>query len=131
MREKFKSTWWSIELAPNWVAEREADCTSIWREDGVGALQISAYKYDPGLLPEDDLDEFMSGEFPGDTPIDNVTCGQFAGFGVEYAIDENFWQKRWLTSGPLLVYVTYNCSSENRLIEAAAVDQMLATLKPL
>jgi hypothetical protein len=97
----------------------------------VGALQISAYKYDAGLTPEDDLSDFMSGEFPADTPIKSVTCGQFAGVGVEYAIDEKFWQKRWVTSGPLLVYVTYNCSSENRSIEAAALDQMLATLKPL
>ena len=131
MEDEYKSTWWSIKVAPDWFAEREADCTTIWREDGVGAFQISAYKYDLGLIPEDDLNDFMSGEFPGDTAIKSVTCGQFAGVGVEYAIDEKFWQKRWLTSGPLLVYVTYNCSSGNRSIEPAAVDQMLATLQPL
>ena len=131
MWDEFKSTWWSIEIAPDWFAEREAECTSIWREDGVGALQISAYKYESGLIPEDDLDDFMSREFPGNTPIESVTCGQFAGVGVEYVLDEKFWQKRWLTNGDLLVYVTYNCSSRSRSIETAAVDQMLATLKPL
>ena len=130
MWDKYKSTWWSIELAPDWFAEREADCTSIWREDGVGALQISAYKYDTGLAPENDLDEFMSGEFPGDTPIRSVTCGQFAGVGVEYEIDEKFWQKRWLTSGALLVFVTYNSDAKDRSVEIEAINEMLATLKP-
>ena len=130
MSDNYKSAWWSIELAPDWFAEREADCTSIWREDGVGALQISAYKYDSGLTPEDDLHDFMSGEFPADTPIKSVTCGQFAGVGVEYEIDEKFWQKRWLTSGPLLVFVTYNSDAKDRAVEVEAINEMLATLKP-
>ena len=130
MWDKYKSTWWSIELCSDWFAEREEDCTSIWREDGVGALQISAYKYDPGLTPEDDFNDFMRGEFPADTPIKSVTCGQFSGVGVEFEIDEKFWQKRWLTSGPLLVFVTYNSDAKDRAVEVEAINEMLATLKP-
>jgi hypothetical protein len=130
MSDKYKSTWWSIELAPGWFAEREVDCTSIWREDGVGALQISTYKYDTGLTPVDDLSDLMSGAFPDDTSIKSVTCGQFAGVGVEYEIDEKFWQKRWLTSGPLLVFVTYNSDAKDRAVEIEAINEMLATLKP-
>ena len=92
MWDEFKSTWWSIEVAPDWSAETEVECASIWREEnGVGALQISAHKYDSGLIPEDDLNDFMRGEFPSNTSIESVTCGQFAGLGVEYVLDEKFW----------------------------------------
>lgn len=112
------------------MVQREAECTSFCREHGVGALQISAYKYDSGLISEDDLKDFMSGEFPLNTPVESVTCGQFIGVGVEFVQDEKFWQKRWLMSGELLVYVTYNCDYRDRPMEKAAVDQMLATLKP-
>jgi hypothetical protein len=131
MSDEFKATWWSIKVAPNWHAESEAECTTIWQEAGVGALQISVYKCDRSPVPENDLSDFMNGEFPGNTPIESVTHGQFAGVGVEYVLDEKFWRKRWLTNGQLLVYVTYNCGFADRSIETSAVDQMLETLKPL
>src|SRR5688500_3045312 len=130
MWNKFKSTWWSIELAPDWVAEKEADCTSIWREDGVGALQISAYKYESGLKPEDDLNDFMSGEVPDDAILKSIRCGQFVGVGVDYVADGKFWRKRWVHEGPLLIFVTYNSDADDRAVELEAVKEMLATLKP-
>lgn len=131
MWDEFKATWWSIKVAPNWRAESEAECTTLWQEEGVGALQISAYKYVSSPVPANDLSDFMDGEFPDDTLIESVTQGQFAGVGVEYVLEEKFWRKRWLTNGQLLVYVTYNCDLANRSIETSTVDQMLETLKPL
>ena len=46
MSNEFTSAWWTIELPPDWSAEREESCTSIWSEDGVGAIQISSYQHD-------------------------------------------------------------------------------------
>jgi hypothetical protein len=129
MPDEFKSTWWSIEVAPGWFAEREAECVTFWREDGVGALQISAYKYDSGCVPDDDLHDFMKGEFPDDARIQHLSCGEFEGMGVDYVVDGKFWRKRWVRSDPLLIYVTYNSGYSAQAIESAAVDQMLATLK--
>ena len=43
--------------------------------------------------------------------------------------DGNFWLKRWLHSGPLLLYVTYNSNAEDCLLEMDEVNRMITTLK--
>ena len=131
MTNQFKSTWWSIELSPGWTAEQEEKCASFWRDDGVGALQISAYRHDSGIVPKDDVDDFTKGEFPEETALQTVSCGAFAGVGVSYVVDGQFWLKRWVHQGPLLLYVTYNSDAGDQEAEMQAVNQMLATLKPV
>src|SRR5260370_28259328 len=129
MPDEFKSTWWSIELAPDWFAEQEAECATFWREDGVGTLQITSYKHDSGRVPDEDLDDFMKREIPDDARLQKLSCGEFVGIGVDYVADGKFWRKRWVRSGPLLIYVTYNCGYLDQASESAAVDQMLPSLK--
>jgi hypothetical protein len=43
---EYRSSWWSIDLLPGWSADEQPDCVAFARDDGVGALQISAYKHD-------------------------------------------------------------------------------------
>jgi hypothetical protein len=128
MRE-YRSSWWSIDLLPGWSADEQPECVAFARDDGVGALQISAYKHDSGTIPAGDLHDFTEGEFPDDSTLEPVTCGAMSGVGVDYVADGNFWLKRWLHNGPLLVYATYNCEAADRAAELANVNPMLATLK--
>jgi hypothetical protein len=67
--------------------------------------------------------------FPNDATLEPVTCGALSGVGVDYVADGNFWLKRWLHKGPLLVYATYNCDAADRASELPDVNRMLATLK--
>src|SRR5687768_12563853 len=126
---EYRSSWWSIDLLPGWSAERSAECVSLVRVDGVGALQISAHKHDSGTIPSGDLDDFTAGEFPDGTALQSVACGSLSGVGVDYVAEGNFWLKRWLHNGPLLVYATYNCDAANGALELTDVNRMLATLK--
>ena len=104
-------------------------CVAFFRDDGVGALQISAYQHDSGTIPADDLDDFKAGEFPDDPRLEPVTCGSLSGVGVDYVADGNFWLKRWLDNGPLLLFVMYNCDTQDQTLELPDVTRMLATLK--
>jgi len=124
---KYESSWWYIEVASGWLVEEKPECVTFCREDGVGALQISAYKHEAG----DELREFTKDEFPEELTLQPVSCGKFIGQGVEYIADGNVWLKRWLHSGPLLLYVTYNSNAQHRALEMDDVNQMVATLKPL
>lgn len=103
---------------------------SFWRDDGVGALQISALRHDSRIVPKDDLSDFMKGEWPDETTPRAVICGAFSGVGVDYVADGKFWLKRWVHQGPVLHYATYNSDAEDPAAEILAVNQMLATLKP-
>ena len=64
MTHEFKAPWWSIQVATGWFSEQEDECATFWREDGVGALQISAHSHDTGTVPQNDLDDFTRDEFP-------------------------------------------------------------------
>jgi len=77
---KYESSWWYIEVASGWLVEEKPECVTFCREDGVGALQISAYKHEAG----DELREFTKDEFPEELTLQPVSCGKFIGQGVEY-----------------------------------------------
>ena len=126
---EYRSSWWSIDLLPGWSVDEQPECVAFVRDDGVGALQISAYKHDSGAIPTSDLDDFTDGEFPEDVTLEPVTCGAMSGVGVDYLANGAFWLKRWLHSGPLLVYATYNCDAADRAVELSDVNRLLATLK--
>ena len=127
---EFRTSWWAIDLAPNWFAEQEDYCTSVTKQDGVGALQISAYKHDSGIVPEDDFRDFLAGEFPEHLTPQPVTCGAFSGVGVDYVANGKFWLKRWVHERGLLLYITYNCAAAERALESAETAQMLSSLQP-
>jgi hypothetical protein len=129
MTHEFITAWWSIQIAIGWLSEQEDECATFWREDGVGALQISAHSHDSGSVPADDLEDFTKGEFPDGAALKPIRCGQFVGVGVDYVADGKFWRKRWVHQGPLLLFVTYNSDVDDRAVEFEAVNEMLATLK--
>ena len=114
MTHDFIAPWGSIQVPDGWLSEQEDECATFWREEGVGALQISAHSHDSGSVPAEDLEDFT----------------QFVGVGIDYIADGKFWRKRWVHEGPLLLFVTYNSDAGNRTVEMEAVNEMLATLKP-
>lgn len=126
----YESIWWSMEVASGWLANEDTECITFCRADGVGALQISAYKHDSGLVPPSDLHDFIKDRVLDEATLQHVNCGDFAGSGVEYVLHGDFWLKRWLRSGPLLLYVTYNSNAKDRALEIDDVNQMITTLKP-
>ena len=126
---EYESIWWSMEVAFGCLADENPECVTFCREDGVGALQISAYKHESGIVPVDDVRDFIRDELPDEAVLQRVSCGEFIGSRIEYVEDGNFWLKRWLHSGPLLLYVTYNSNAEDRLLEIDDVNRMITTLK--
>jgi len=126
---EYESVWWSMEVASGWLADGSAECITFCREDGTGALQISAYKHESGIVPEDDVRDFIRDESPDEAILQQVSCGEFIGSGLEYVDDGKFWLKRWLRSGPVLLYVTYNSNAEDCSLETDDVNRMITTLK--
>jgi len=131
MSDEFTSRWWTIELASGWSAKSEESCSSITAEVGVGALQISAYGCTGGPVTEGTCMSLLKGEYPAGVEVLNHNFGQFSGLNVSFSVEKVYWRKWSLRNGSLLLFVTYNCDTEEKDIERSAVDQMLATLKPI
>ena len=88
---EYESVWWSMEVASGWLADESPECITFCREDGTGALQISAYERESGIVPEDDVRDFIRGELPDEAILQQVSCGEFIGSGLEYVDDGKFW----------------------------------------
>lgn len=129
MTKRYKFVSWSIKLPVNWQPDEEENCVTFTAENGVGALQISAYRHDNKDVTYKDLLGFAEDKLVEGVELQNITCGEFTGIGISYLVDGNYWRKWWLWRGSLLLYVTYNCSAEERLVEMDSVDQMMSSLK--
>ena len=126
---KFISSWWTIEAAPGWLAEQDEKCISFFREDGVGSLQISAYKDDNATVTDYQLEEVLKEQCPNSAVIQKVRCDEFTGVEVDYIVEDRYWRKRLVTTGSLVIFSTYNSAAHDQAVEREAVDQMLASLK--
>jgi hypothetical protein len=73
----------------------------------------------------DDVRDFIRDELPDEAILQQVTYGEFIGSGLEYVDDVKFWLKRWLRSGPVLLYVTYTSNAEDCSLEVDDVNRMI------
>ena len=129
MFKKYKSVWCSLDLPAAWKVEEKKDGVTITSEDNVGVLQISAYRREGKEVTNDDLLHFAEDELVEGVELQNITCGEFTGIGVSYLVDGSYRRKWWMWRDSLLLYVTYNCSAEQRFVEMDTVDRMMNSLK--
>jgi len=119
---------WHLNLESNWQAEDSDECMTLFRPDGAGALQISAAIKDDGEVSEEELNEFIAdclgtGEFP------RVRLGAFLGRCTEYVAEETYWLKWCVSTGRLVLFVTYTCGFRDKDQERSDVGAMLSTLE--
>ena len=128
MLHSYISHWWSVQLPTNWLVEEGEECVSLYSPTGVGALQISAYRKDDGVVTDKLLLGFVNKEQNLQNAVpESVHCGELTGFTISHVEDGTFWQKWWIGKGRLLLFVTYNCKVENREVELATVSTIFGT----
>ncbi len=131
MVRRYESAWWSIAMPNGWQAESDESCATIASDNGVGALQLSAYQNEAGSITNDALSEFVLEESLDAVHLTEVKRGDFEGLSTHYREEGTYWRRAWLKNANILLYVTYNCSAGDESIEKDVVDNMLHTLKRL
>ena len=131
MIKRYKSKWWSIRLPPNWEAEKEEFCVTFTAENGVGILQIRTFRHNSKDLTYQNFLGFTEDKLVDGVELRNSTCGEFTGIGISYLVDGHYWRKWWLWRDSIFLYVTYNCSAEECVIEMDTVDRMMSSLKKM
>ena len=125
----YESVWWSVDLPRGWEIEQEEECTTFYKNEGVGALQISAYRNETREVTDEDLTEF--GEFAKrGFETQRVRTKALTRLKTSNSTDNDYWEHWYLRAGRLLVYVTYNCASEHQGIEHLEVYETVESLRP-
>ena len=118
--------WWSLDLAPGWSAQDDAECLTITSDRG--AFQLSAARRPESPPTAGEVEEWArQGSAAFGTPSP-VHFGTFRGFAVSYSDAGTMWHRYWLNHGRLMVFATYaaTTASANGLGE---VEKMLGTLQ--
>ena len=95
MAQNYRSEWWQIQMPADWFGEREKGCVSFVGENGVGALQISAYRKDEKLT-DDDLEEFAENHIAAGAKLAQVEFGFLTGFTIHFGMENEYWRFWWL-----------------------------------
>ena len=111
-----------------WQADKKGNCVTF-RANGVGLLQIITHRQDKKDITYNNFLGFTEDKLIEGVELQNISCGEFTGIGISYLVDGNYWRKWWLWRNTVLLYVTYNCSAEEHLVEMDVVDQMMMSLK--
>ena len=124
----YQSKSWSIDLLKDWIIEEDEDVISIYKEDGVGALQISAYTKEGGITDEE-LKAISQDNVSEKEQLTHIQCGDFFGYYVEDQENGTFWRKWFLYRNGLVIFATYNSDLQYSVKEKIEVDRMINSLK--
>lgn len=116
---------WSLLLPDEWQAEQDEDSIFIGDRDGVGCIEISELRKERGEFTSADLEELID-DPRGWQP---VSLGSFCGRGNSLVEEDAAIREWYVYAGDLLLYITYSCAADNRGLDDAAVDEILATLR--
>ena len=124
----FTDNYWQIQIPDDWTAEQDADCVSVFHDESFGILQISAEQFEDEVS-FDTLQEMAAEHIEAGAELEDIQLGPFAGFTLDYSIDDEYWREWYLQYDRLFVYITYNCRLEDESNEDDIIDAILASLK--
>ena len=116
---------WSLVLPPEWRAEQDDEGVLISDRDGVGCLEITALVAASGAVAAADV-HAMAGDSP---PLQQLTLAGHRAWYREVDEQDTALREWYVGAGAVLLYVTYSCAAEHRGLDAAAVDEILDTLR--
>lgn len=125
----FKSNWWTVEVPSGWKAREDKNCVTL-SNGPTNALQISAAAKG-AVITDEELLEFGRDRCPNDQAPQRVATKYFAGVHAEYVQDGISFREWWLSSGGLMLHVTYNCDSGERDTQRNVIERIVQSLRPL
>lgn len=125
---EYKSTYWTINYPSHWIVRKHKEGFSFYSENGVGALQISAYSKDDEVT-ERDLIEFAKEEVPEGEDLSKAAIGKYSGIESDFKLADHYWRMWFLRKNQVMLFMTYNCEFEVKNEEREIIDQIVSTLK--
>ena len=127
--ETVRNPLWELDVADGWLVTPEDECCTCTLTDDGGALQISAYRKDSGLVTKDDLLGFDT--FPAAllNQLVEGSWGTFSGLYLAYSESGLSWRRWSIGDGDALAFITYNCKVGSEQLERVDVDAMVNSIR--
>lgn len=123
-----ETQWWTLALPPEWWAEAEGDSILVGDRDEVGCIEISTIVRETGEFSAGEVADIARAEAEVEMDWSAVSLGDFSGVAGAFEEEGDAVREWYVAAGPMLLYITYSCASDNRGMDDAAVDQILDTL---
>ncbi|MDJ0878319.1 MAG: hypothetical protein QNI86_06880 [Halieaceae bacterium] len=123
-----ETEWWTLGVPPEWWAEREDDSILVGDRDDVGCIEISTLHKDAGQFDAAEVEAIARDNGEPDWQWQPGSAGAFSGVCCDYLEEGDAVREWYLAAGPVLLFITYSCDEDNRGLDDAAVDEILATL---
>lgn len=126
------SGWYTFAYPESWTRTDEDDCVTICdSKNGLGALQVSAYRAPEPQDPTDLLFDYLT-----DNAVvskeGSTRCYESEGnHGAvsDYVSDDGFFFRVWfIAKKELFLLVTYSCRNEHREAELDTVDRIVHSI---
>ncbi len=123
--------WYSLMYPKTWVAQESEECTTFSDpENGVGALQISAYETPTYQNSKDTLLRYL---LDNDISFDEgeltfqIDDGKST---ASYRYLQGLWFKRvwFISKGNRLLMITYNCKAEHQGKEDQLIEEIVRAI---
>ncbi len=125
----YHSTFFSLTLADGWSGDRDEEGLHTFQgPDRTGALQVSAYR-GPKAVTDSALLELTGLDQEEQRHLGRVTCGDFSGYQLVYAVEDTFWRKLWVSADAILLFISYNCTHSEMESEREVVNQIIASIR--
>ncbi len=123
--------FWVIESA-GWSIDQSEECIALCPADIDAALQFSCHRKSAGDVTDEELHAFAAEDVSSyGATLEAVSIGPFTGYAAEFEHEGVFWRRWWIASGRTHLFITYNCSAQNRSHHFRVVDWILSTLQVL
>jgi hypothetical protein len=126
-----ETEWWTVGVPPEWWADRDEDSIVIGDRDDVGSIEISTLCKDDGDFTAQEVAAIARDNGDAGWQWRPGSAGDFSGVCCEYEEEGDAVREWYLAAGPVLLFITYSCDLDNRGLDDAAVEEILATLAPV
>jgi hypothetical protein len=124
-----QTEWWTVGIPPEWWAEQEDEVVVIGDRDDVGCIEISTLCKEQGNFEEAEVIAIAADNGEPGWDWQSLSVGGLAGCYTTYVEDDSGIREWYLSRGPVLLFITYNCALENSGMDDAAIDEILQTLE--
>lgn len=126
-----ETEWWTIAVPSEWWADQEEETILIGDRDDVGCIEITTLCKDKGNFYEAEVRGIADSDREVNVAWEPVGLNGFEGLHGVYQEEESSIREWYLSTGGLLLFVSYCCENENQGMDDAAVNEILDTLEVL
>lgn len=126
-----ETDWWTIAVPAEWWADQEEETIIIGDRDDVGCIEITTLCKGRGVFAEQEVRDIANSDREIGVEWEPFRLNEFEGLYGVYREEESSIREWYLSSGSVLLFVSYSCDQENAAMDDEAVDGILDTLEIL